>query len=155
MSRFSRCALVSLWLVTSSLFWHSTGYGQASTDLPIEDPAKVIQQDSAGRSPLEQRERQVILVRLPRYFAGIVDQQQRLVIQEIQLRYRNQIEAMEKELEQLRGQQVREMEAVLTESQLKLLNQKREQARMVRSVPRMERDGETDQNLMRDESPTP
>lgn len=152
MSKFSRSVLGWFLLVLICLLWHPMGYGQSLGDLPMDEPPTVAESDEAGRLQLERGQRPTISVRLPRYFAGIVDQQQRSVIQAIQLRYRHQIEALEKELESLRGQQLHEMEAVLTESQLKLLNQKREQARLVRSIPRMERDGELDQDRMGESS---
>jgi hypothetical protein len=73
-------------------------------------------------------------MRLPRYFAGIVDQQQRMLIQEIQLSFRDRIELLEQELEQLRLEQMTEIEGVLTEAQRKLLDQKRDQSRMARAA---------------------
>jgi hypothetical protein len=162
MFRFSKSALGFLGFAGICLLGYSIGYGQSSDDSIVDDPpmasAAATGKAATGRSApgsrlqADQPEYRMPLIRLPRYFSGIVDQQQRIVIQEIQRRYRNQIEALETELELLRGQQLREMETVLTDSQLKLLNQKREQTRMVRSLPRGDQDGEIDQAPMRESS---
>jgi len=167
MFRFSQRAVGFLGFAGICLLGYSIGYGQSSDDSIVDDPpvasAAATGREATGRAATskaapgnrlqaDQPESRMPVIRLPRYFSGIVDQQQRMVIQEIQRRYRNQIEALETELELLRGQQLREMEAVLTDSQLKLLNQKREQTRMVRSLPREDQDGEIDQAPMRESS---
>jgi Spy/CpxP family protein refolding chaperone len=59
--------------------------------------------------------------RLPRYFAGLVDDEQREEIYQIQLKYREQIQELEKELAELEQEQLGAMEKVLTTTQRKEL----------------------------------
>jgi len=59
--------------------------------------------------------------RLPRYFSSLVDEEQRWEIYEIQAKYRDQIEELEKELAELEMEQLEAMEKVLTTSQRKEL----------------------------------
>ena len=69
------------------------------------------------------------VLRLPRYFSGIVDQEQREQIQAIQLEFRTKIEELEKELARVRQDEMQSLEKVLTESQRKLLEKKRAQGK--------------------------
>ncbi|MFO0942782.1 MAG: hypothetical protein U0930_18745 [Pirellulales bacterium] len=68
-------------------------------------------------------------LRLPRYFSGIIDQEQREQIQSIQLEYRTKIDELEKELARVRQDEMQSLEKVLTESQRKLLEKKRNQGK--------------------------
>jgi len=70
--------------------------------------------------------------RLPRFFGGIVDQQQRLQIQEIQLQFRDRITELDAKLKALRQEELQAMEQVLTASQRKLLEKKRQESRPTR-----------------------
>jgi hypothetical protein len=64
-------------------------------------------------------------LRLPRYFAGLVDEQQRSQIQEIQLQFRSRITKLERELGELKQEEQQAIEQVLTPAQRKLLDKKR------------------------------
>lgn len=55
--------------------------------------------------------------RLPRYYAGLVDSQQRQAIYEIRARLGQQINALEQQLEELRAAEMQEIEALLTDAQ--------------------------------------
>ncbi len=68
-------------------------------------------------------------LRLPRYFSGIIDQEQREQIHTIQLEYRTKIDELEKELARVRQDELQALEKVLTDSQRKLLDKKRTQAK--------------------------
>lgn len=68
-------------------------------------------------------------LRLPRYFSGIIDQEQREQIHSIQLEYRTRIDELEKELALVRQDEMQALEKVLTDSQRKLLEKKRSQAK--------------------------
>jgi hypothetical protein len=59
--------------------------------------------------------------RLPRYFASLVDSRQRAAIYQIQSTMATKIEALERQLEELRQAEMREMEAVLNDTQLQQL----------------------------------
>ena len=64
-------------------------------------------------------------MRLPRYFAGLADERQRAEIHKIQAEYQDQIDRLEKELAALVQAQRTAVEAVLTDSQRKLLQKRR------------------------------
>ncbi len=66
--------------------------------------------------------------RLPRYFASLVDDEQRQEIYKIQASYREKIEELEAELAKLEVAQMSEIEEVLTATQLKKLSGLREDA---------------------------
>lgn len=74
-------------------------------------------------------------LRLPRYFSGIVDQQQRDQIHAIQLEYRTKIAELEEELNRTRQDELQALERVLTDSQRKLLEKKRAQSNSKLSDP--------------------
>ncbi|MDG2219962.1 MAG: hypothetical protein P8L85_01180 [Rubripirellula sp.] len=59
--------------------------------------------------------------RLPRYFAGLVDDDQREEIYQIQSKFREQIQELEKELAELEQEQLGAMEKVLSTAQRKEL----------------------------------
>ncbi len=67
--------------------------------------------------------------RLPRFFAAVVDQQQRLQIYEIQHAYRVKLDALERQLAELLALQVKEIEQVLTPSQLQTVEELRSKPR--------------------------
>ena len=73
--------------------------------------------------------KEIPAVRLPRYFAGLVNTEQRSQIRHIQLEFRSRIAQLEDELEKLRREELMEMELVLTASQRKLLEKKRQPSR--------------------------
>jgi Spy/CpxP family protein refolding chaperone len=66
--------------------------------------------------------------RLPRFFASLVDDEQRQQMYEIRESYRPQIEALEKQLDELRAKELTAMEKVLTAAQRKQLAEMREAA---------------------------
>lgn len=144
---------------------NSIGYAGSSDDLTADEPpivsageaSEIQPEDGPAVSQPAVSQPAVVrpaVIRLPRYFSGIVDQRQRMAIQEIQVRYRIRLEDLEKELAELREQQMREMEQVLTQAQLKLLNQKREQARSARRA--MQSDSEaTEESDTAGESDSP
>jgi hypothetical protein len=107
---------------------------QADSDEPEESTRPETQPITTQPITTQPTTMRPATMRLPRYFAGIVDQQQRMLIQEIQLSYRDRIELLEQELEQLRLEQMTEIEGVLTGAQRKLLDQKRDQSRMARAA---------------------
>lgn len=59
--------------------------------------------------------------RLPRYFASIVDDEQRAALHEIQASYQTKITALELELAELEAAQLKELEGLLTSAQRKTL----------------------------------
>ncbi len=63
--------------------------------------------------------------RLPRYFASIIDDEQRSEIQEIQASYHDKIVALQQELDELEAAQLKKMEGVLTAAQRKTLDEMR------------------------------
>lgn len=63
--------------------------------------------------------------RLPRYFASIVDREQRTTIYEIQASYQQEIAKLQDELAALQATQLEEIEEVLTKDQLTALEQMR------------------------------
>ncbi len=66
--------------------------------------------------------------RLPRYFASLVDEEQRAEIYEIRVTFREKLEALEKELAELRESEMSAMEKVLTTTQRKKLAEMRASA---------------------------
>jgi hypothetical protein len=68
-------------------------------------------------------------LRLPRFFAKLVDEQQRESILAIQLEYQSRLNELERELERVRQDEVAAIEKVLTDSQRKLLSQRRAEAK--------------------------
>lgn len=64
--------------------------------------------------------------RLPRYFAAIVDNEQRQEIYQIQANYAKEIDELEKKLEALKAKETSEIEKVLTSTQQKKLATYRE-----------------------------
>ena len=63
--------------------------------------------------------------RLPRYFAAIIDSEQRAEIQEIQASYHERIAALQQQLDELEAAQLKELEGVLTAAQRKTLAERR------------------------------
>ncbi len=79
---------------------------------------------SAEAEPAEER----ITGRLPRHFAAIVDDSQRIEIYEIQASYREQIRELEQQLAEVEQAQMKEIEEVLTSTQRKALGELRDTA---------------------------
>ena len=71
--------------------------------------------------------------RLPNYFAAVVSQEQRERVYEIQSRYKEQLDALMKQIEDLKVAREKEVDAVLTPDQLQKVNEKREAAKARRS----------------------
>jgi S-adenosylmethionine:diacylglycerol 3-amino-3-carboxypropyl transferase len=87
------------------------------------------QQESQERP---ERQRRASRGRLPAYFRQVVTEQQREEIYSIQAKYREQIEALEKQLQEVNAQQDTEIEGVLTAEQLEQVNALREEAQRAR-----------------------
>ncbi len=68
-------------------------------------------------------------MRLPRYFSGIVDEDQREQCLAIQLEYRQKVAELEEELSRVRQDEMTALEKVLTDSQRKLLEKKRSEGK--------------------------
>ncbi|MBX3422834.1 MAG: hypothetical protein KF752_14870 [Pirellulaceae bacterium] len=66
--------------------------------------------------------------RLPRYFAGLVDPEQRDRIRELQADFRQRIEELTQQLDRLKQEELAACEEVLTDAQRKLLQRKRAEA---------------------------
>ena len=71
------------------------------------------------------RTEQSVSFRLPRYFASLVDDEQRAKLKKIQAGYHARIVSLRMELDELEQEQLKEMERVLTTSQRKSLLQLR------------------------------
>lgn len=80
---------------------------------------------STSKSSVKQPE---LKGRLPRYFASLVDRKQRQEVYEIQASYREKVEALEKQLAELRDAEMASMEKVLTATQRKKLSEMRSAA---------------------------
>jgi hypothetical protein len=63
--------------------------------------------------------------RLPRYYASLVDNQQRAAIYAIQMRFYREIESLERQLAALKKTEMEEIESVLTAAQRKQLEELR------------------------------
>jgi hypothetical protein len=143
------CGIAAIGLLS-----YSVGFAQSPDQLIAGERADVMVTDTPDSQPSEMLDTRLPLIRLPRYFSGLVDQQQRMLIQEIQVRYRSRIAELAKEMELLRGQQMREMEQVLTDAQLKLLNKKREQSRTLMADGQVDSD-ETKEQILVTEGTSP
>lgn len=78
--------------------------------------------------------KKIPVLRLPRYFAGLINQDQRIQIQDIQLEYHSKIAELEEELKSLKRSEMDALEQILTPSQRKLLEKKRLQAQATRRI---------------------
>ena len=61
--------------------------------------------------------RETVKGRLPRFFASLVNNEQRIEIYLIQAKFRDQISELKQQLEELESKQMRDIEAVLTAEQ--------------------------------------
>lgn len=77
--------------------------------------------------------RETIKGRLPRYFASLVNSEQRLEIYLIQAKFRDQIAELKQQLEKLESKQMQDIEGVLTTGQREKLFDFRNSARKKRS----------------------
>ena len=77
--------------------------------------------------------RETIKGRLPRYFASLVNSEQKIEIYLIQAKFRDQISKLKLELEKLESQQMQDIEAVLTTDQRQKLFDFRDSSRKKRS----------------------
>lgn len=71
--------------------------------------------------------------RLPAYFAAVVNEKQREQIYDLQAKYAEQMEALQKQLDALASQRDTEIDGVLTPEQLAEVNKKREEAKAARA----------------------
>ncbi len=71
--------------------------------------------------------------RLPRYFASLVNSEQRMEIYLIQAKFRDQISELKQQLEKLESKQMQDIEAVLTAGQREKLFDLRNSSRKKRS----------------------
>ena len=71
--------------------------------------------NSEGKVTSDSRE--TVKGRLPRYFASLVNSEQRIEIYLIQAKFRDQISELKQQLEELESRQMRNIEAVLTPAQ--------------------------------------
>ncbi len=77
--------------------------------------------------------REAVKGRLPRYFASLVNSDQRTEIYRIQAKFRDQIAELKQQLEKLESKQMQDIEAVLTTGQREKLNDFRNSSRKKRS----------------------
>ncbi len=77
---------------------------------------------SKSKKAVEEKVEDKLTGRLPRYFASLVDEDQRSEIYEIQAGYLEKISELEAELAELRAAQLKEIEEVLTSTQKKALD---------------------------------
>ncbi len=82
--------------------------------------------------------------RLPRFFAGIVDSQQRLTIYQIQADVRAKTELLEKQLQELRDAEMLQIEGLLSAAQRTKLDGLRSAANI---RPAVQRSGKTEPKL--------
>lgn len=87
-------------------------------------------------------------LRLPRYFSGIVDEDQREQCLAIQLEYRQKVAELEEELSRVRQDEMSALEKVLTDSQRKLLEKKRSEGKSKASGEMTSAASESDQGGM-------
>lgn len=87
-------------------------------------------------------------LRLPRYFSGIVDEDQREQCLAIQLEYRQKVAELEEELSRVRQDEMSALEKVLTDSQRKLLEKKRTEGKSKASAEATKTASETDEGGM-------
>ncbi|MEM8667825.1 MAG: hypothetical protein AAGG48_09940 [Planctomycetota bacterium] len=92
---------------------------------------------ASGKSSKSETEKQESVGgRLPRYFASLVDDEQREEIYQIQAKYRKQITELEEELAELEMEQLEAMEKVLSTTQRKELAAMRDAATKKKSSAR-------------------
>ncbi len=77
--------------------------------------------------------REMVKGRLPRYFASLVNSEQRIEIYLIQSKFRGQISELKQQLEKLEAKQMQDIEAVLTADQRDKLFDFRNNSRKKRS----------------------
>ncbi|MGI9467672.1 MAG: hypothetical protein ACR2OA_11170 [Rubripirellula sp.] len=77
--------------------------------------------------------RETVKGRLPRYFASLVNSEQRIEIYLIQAKFRDQISELKQQLEKLESKQMQDIEAVLTTGQREKLFDFRNSSRKKRS----------------------
>lgn len=87
-------------------------------------------------------------LRLPRYFSGIVDEDQRQQCLTIQLEYRQKVTELEEELSRVRQDEMTALEKVLTDSQRKLLEKKRSEGKSKASSEKTTTAAESDEGGM-------
>ncbi|MEX0938571.1 MAG: hypothetical protein WDZ59_11985 [Pirellulales bacterium] len=99
------------------------------------------QQESQERP---ERQRRASRGRLPAFYRQVITEQQREEIYSIQGKYRERIEALEKQLQEVNAQCDKEIESVLTPEQLEQVNALQEEARRARRARADARAGNTD-----------
>jgi hypothetical protein len=95
------------------------------------------EQSDSGSSQQRQVDAEPKLVgRLPRYFSAVVLPEQRLQIYRIQMRYRAEIEELQRKLDELKMAEAKEVEQVLSADQLERVMSMRQQARQRLQIQR-------------------
>jgi hypothetical protein len=92
-----------------------------------------------GQEPAmpEEAKRLAATVRLPKYFASIVNDLQRREIAEIQMSYRERVQALEGQLAALKAEELVEVERVLSQGQREQLEEMRAKAmQRAKAMPR-------------------
>lgn len=137
----SRCALfIVVGLLLSGLWGPERVLGQekskpAATQPPATPAAAAPQSDvPPADSPDAQRTRKPPRGRLPAYYGRVVSEEQRLEIYRIQAMYNKQIDDLRSQIEGLLTQRDAEVSDVLTEEQLREVEQLAEAARSRRST---------------------
>lgn len=106
-------------LLALAILAHS-GYLSAAAEDGAKKSRSQKQNDSASKTATKKKARG----RLPNFYGKIgLSKTQRQEIYDIQAKFRAQIEELEKKLAQLREQQDKELQAVLTQEQKKALDQ--------------------------------
>ena len=121
---------------TSGRFWASTllagflslGLIDASGAVKDSKSQKSKSQKSKSTEKSEAVETTTVSYRLPRYFASIIDDEQRSEMQEIQASFHEKIAAIQQELDELEAARMKALEGVLTTSQRKMLTEMRSNA---------------------------
>ncbi|MAI31646.1 MAG: hypothetical protein CMM07_08250 [Rhodopirellula sp.] len=92
-------------------------------------------QEAKGNSErgITSESREMVKGRLPRYFASLVNSEQRIEIYLIQSKFRDQISELKQQLEKLEAKQMQDIEAVLTADQRDKLFDFRNNSRKKRS----------------------
>ena len=115
----------ALWL-TLTLATTMTFAAPLAAQQPAEDgPSPPIAGSQAGRKPPATKQTR----RLPPFYARVVTSTQRLAIYDIQDKYQRRIEAIQAQIDALRGEMTTEIDRLLTPQQLKLLTDLKQQAR--------------------------
>lgn len=139
-------ALLAIAFLTSSTRGQESSESDANSGAAVAAPAGGLSGSgpkgkSAGNSAIDEQasrsgekpqamEESPLVRRLPRYFAAVVDSQQRAEIYRIRGVFREQILQLEQQLLEVRRAELEAVENVLSAEQLSAVNAKRAQAEM-------------------------